>query len=113
LNGEDVAARHSYISENQLLTENRRRAVAEAYPVVLKAARTQAIKQLKAARPVVEKLSESMAEVAQLLNAIRQCRDAANAGNPEGRVSYQDPRLTVETFLKLVVTGGDPVSILI
>jgi hypothetical protein len=47
----DVEPRHAFIQEEQRLTEERRRAVAAAYPDVLQEARKQAVKLVKAARP--------------------------------------------------------------
>jgi hypothetical protein len=107
--GRDVDLRHGFIYEQQLLTEERRRAVAAAYDDVLHEARSQATKLLRSTRPTVEKLTVVMAKVSELLQAVQICRTAANAENPRQR---HDARLTVETFIRLALTGGDPTSIL-
>jgi hypothetical protein len=107
--GTDVNARHSFMQEERQLTEERREAVAAAYPDVLKEARSKAIKLAKAARPTIVKLADEMGEIAERIGAVQACRDAANA-NPDGRRYFHDSRLTVETFIRLVVTGGDPIS---
>lgn len=111
LQGADVDVRHGFMEESQQLTEARRRAVAAAYPDILKEARAQAIKAVRAAKPTVEKLLASMTEVAELLAAIRASRDAGNDDSVE-RKSFRDGKLTVETFLRLTVTGGDPTDLL-
>jgi hypothetical protein len=106
----DVEPRHTFIREEQYLTEERRRAVGKAYPDVLREAQKQAVKLLKAALPTVEQLMADMGEVTPLVAAVQQCRDAANVDNPEGRREYFDDRLTIEEFIRLAITGGDPIS---
>jgi hypothetical protein len=108
LNGEDIAARHQFMFEEQQLTDERRKAVAAAYPDVLKEASKQVAKLAKAARPTVEKLADEVGHVAELLGQVRVCRDA---GNIDQR-TYQDVRLTFDQFIKLAATGGDPISTL-
>jgi hypothetical protein len=54
-----------------------------------------------------------MAEVGELLAAAQACRAAKSRWNgSEGPKQFHDTRLTVETFVKLVATGSDPVGIL-
>jgi hypothetical protein len=112
LNGADVDVRHGFMVEGQQLTAERRTAVAEAYDDILRVATREAIKTAKGAKPTVEKLLLAMAEVAELLAAIRTCRDARNDNGLEGRKVYRDARLTLEAFVTLAVTGGDPTDLL-
>jgi hypothetical protein len=106
LNGEDVEARHQFMYEERELTEERRKAVAAAYPDVLKEARGRARKLVKAARPTVEQLADAMREVLELTGAVQVCRDA---GNDDRRV-FNDPRLSVAEFIRVAATGGDPIA---
>jgi hypothetical protein len=110
--GRDVEIRHGFMREQELLNEERRKAVAAVYPDVLDQARSQAAKLVKAARPTVEKLADVMAEVGELLRAVKICRDAANSENPNGRTPYQDSPMTVEEFIRIVASGGDPIDVL-
>jgi hypothetical protein len=109
----DVEPRNAFMVEQQRLAEDRRRAVAKAYEDVLPQARKQAIKLVKAARPTIEQLMAQMGEVTPLIAAVQACRDARNAldaASSEGRREFHDSRLTIEAFIRLAVTGGDPIS---
>ena len=105
--------RRQFMHEETQLREERRKALAEAYPDVLWEARSQAEELVRAARPTVKALADMMAEVGRLLGAVQQCRAAGNAWNGSvGPKQFHDRRLTVEEFVRLVATGGDPVGIL-
>jgi hypothetical protein len=111
LNGADIEARHQFNVEEQQLTQERRLAVGKAYPNVLKAANAQAAKVVKGARPNIERLMADMTELAELLGAVRACRDAANYEAVERR-EYRDARMDVQGFIALVAGGGDPLGTL-
>ena len=103
--------RHGFMVEQQLLSEERQRAVAAAYDDVLIQARGQAAKLVTAARPPLEKLLAAMSEIGELLSAVRDCRDAQNATNPDGRRQYHDFPMAVEEFVRIVATSGDPIDL--
>jgi hypothetical protein len=52
-----------------------------------------------------------MAELGELLQAVKVCRTAANATSPDGRREFHDSPLTIEEFVR-IATGGDPTDIL-
>jgi hypothetical protein len=110
--GREVAIRHGFIDEQQPLTEERRQAVAAAYDDVLAEARREAKKLVKDARPTVEKLTAVMAELGELLGAVKTCRTPKNAEATDGHRQFHDERLTVERFVALAAAGGDPTGIL-
>jgi hypothetical protein len=110
--GRDVEIRHGFMRETELLNEERRKAVAAVYPDVLDQAGSQSTKLVKAARPTVQKLTAAMAELGELLRAVKICRDAANAENPNGRTPYHDTPMTVEEFIRIVASSGDPIDVL-
>jgi len=112
LQGADMEIRQSFMLEQQLLTEERRRVLAAVYDEILRKGRRQATKLVKQARPTLEKLADTMAEVGSLLAAVQTCRDAANAANPGCFRQSNDSRLTIETFIPLVATGADPTGLL-
>jgi hypothetical protein len=112
LGGADVELRQSFMLEQQLLTEERRQAVAAVYPEVLRQARSLAAREVEEARPMLVALADVMGRVGSLLAAVQTCRDAKNAQNPGGFRQFHDSRLTMATFIPLVATGGDPTSIL-
>jgi hypothetical protein len=111
LNGADIEARHAFIYEGQQLSEERRRAVGKAYPRVLAQAEAQAAELVKETRPIVEELVARMDSLAELLGAIRACRDSANYESTERR-EYRDQRLDVQGFVAMVAAGGDPLGTL-
>jgi hypothetical protein len=45
-------------------------------------------------------------------HAVKSCRDAANAQNPNGSIGYRDSPLTVEALIRLVASAGDPIDVL-
>jgi hypothetical protein len=108
--GADVEPRHDFMRQQQRLTEERRRAVAAAYDDVLRQARSALPKLLKAARSTVEQLVAQAGPVSELMTAVQVCRDARNVDHPEGRREYHDSRFTVDEYIRLVATGGDPIS---
>ena len=112
LRGAELEIRQNFMREQELLIEERRKVLAAVYPEVLEQAREQAMELVKAARPTLEKLADVMAEVGSLLAAVVSCRDAENAEDPGGFRQSHDSRLTMETFIRLVATGGDPTGIL-
>lgn len=86
----DVACNHSAAAGSELLLRAARQVqdadrVSIAITAVLKDARTQAAKAVKAAQPTIEKLTAVMGELTELLGAVRDCRDARNVDHPEGR----------------------------
>jgi hypothetical protein len=113
LNGADIDARHGFMTEQQRLSEVRRQAVADAYDDVLAQARPRAAKLIRDARPTVVKLAAVMGEISELLAAIQTARDAGNSvTSADGHRAHYDSRLTVETFIKLALSGGDPIGLL-
>ena len=105
--------RRQFMHEEAQLREERRKALAEVYPEVLRQAHSQSTKLVKAARPTVEKLAGVMAEVGSLLAAVQACRAAANAWNGSvGPRQFHDRRLTVDEFVKLAAAGADPTELL-
>jgi hypothetical protein len=110
--GRDAELRMGFMQEQQQLTDERRRAVAEAYPEVLRQARAQATKLVKGARPTVEKLTAFQGQVGDLLAAVNVCRAAVNAESLDGHTEFQDAKLDLQAFIGLALTGGDPTSLL-
>lgn len=110
--GRDVELRLAFIQEKQELTQARLQVVAAAYQDVLRQVHRQAAKVIKDARPVVAKLSDSMAELAELLGAVKEVRSAKNTESTDGHRDYHDAKLDVELFIRLVAAGEDPTSIL-
>jgi hypothetical protein len=92
----DVEVRHRFMPEEAQLREERRQAVAAAYPEVLGQARRQAKKLTAAAHGPLEKLLATMTEIGALLAAVKTCRDARN--DPNQHQHYNDSPLTVEEF---------------
>jgi hypothetical protein len=110
--GLEVDLRNGFFADRQQLTLERREAVAAALLDVLGEARRQAKKVVTAARPTVDKLNAFMVELGELLGAVKTCRDFRNATNPDGRRQFLDGRLTVEAFIAIVASGGDPIDVL-
>lgn len=109
--GRDVELRLAFIQEQQQLGEERLQAVGAAYEDVLRQAHRQAAKVIKDARPVIAKLSDSMAELADLLAAVKECRSAKNTFSPDGHRIYGDVKLAGELYLRLVAAGADPTEL--
>jgi hypothetical protein len=110
--GRDVEIRLNFMDEQQRLTEERRQAVANAYDDVLRQARREAAKLLKGARPTVEKLGPPWKAVGELLQAVQICRNAGNGSDPtQERRTFHDQRLTFDTFIRFVASGGDPIDL--
>ena len=111
LNAADIEARYAFIFEERTLTEERQRAMAAAFPDVLKEARSQVKKLVAAAGPQLEKLTGTMGEVGALLDAVRSCRDAQNATDPSQHQHYHDRALTLQEFIRIVSAASDPLDL--
>jgi hypothetical protein len=114
--GRDVEIRHAFLHEQQQLNEERLQAVAAAFPDVLKQARTRAKKLAAAAQAPLQELLTVMTEVGTLQMAVKACRDTANAearnrGDGTSRVEFNDFPWTVEEFVRIVATAGDPIDL--
>jgi hypothetical protein len=104
----DVEVRHRFMNEQAQLTEERRKAVAAAYPDVLRQARSQAKKLAAAARKPYEELLATMDEIGDLLTAGKTCRDAQNDSNSHRH--YNDSPLTLHEFIRIVASAADPID---
>jgi hypothetical protein len=113
----DVEVRHRFLFEQQQLNEERQRAVAAAFPDVLEQARAMATELAVAAQAPLQQLLTAMGEVGTLLQAVRVCRDAANAeardrNDGTGRTQFNDFPLTVERIIQVIATAGDPIDLI-
>jgi hypothetical protein len=115
--GRDVEIRHGFINEQQQLNAERQRAVAAAFQDVLREARKRGKKLAAAAQVPLQELLALMTEVGALRQAVTACRDAENTlardrGDGAGRVEFNDLPMTVEEFVRIVATAGDPIDLL-
>jgi hypothetical protein len=113
----DVEVRHRFLAEEAQLREERQRAVAAAFQDVLDEARTRAKKLAAAAHAPLQELLAAMTEVGQLQAAVKTCRDARNSearnrNSPDARMHFGDLPMTVEEFVRIVASAGDPIDIL-